>query len=43
MNLRGLGTAVMEVVEALIKDVMEVNARPHSLSSFSSRRHIRYR
>jgi hypothetical protein len=34
--LRGLGTAVMEVVEARIRDVSDVSARPHRFSSLSS-------
>jgi hypothetical protein len=29
MNFKGLGTEVMEVVEALIKEVMEVRAFPY--------------
>jgi hypothetical protein len=34
--LRGLGTAVMEVVEARMRDVSDVSARPHRFSSLSS-------
>ncbi len=34
--MSGLGTAVMEVVEARIRDVSDVSARPHRFSSLSS-------
>ena len=37
MNFRGLGTEVMEVVEALIRSVMEVRAREYRFASASSK------
>jgi hypothetical protein len=37
MNFRGLGTEVMEVVEALMRSVMEVRAREYRFASASSK------